>query len=267
MFGSGIEALELAARNRPFALVVDTFEPHEPWTPPRSYVELVDDSGYSGPEPAMPFYGRVESWLEPGEAELVLRRLEVLYAAEVAMTDHWLGLLFDRLDALGLEGETLVVLASDHGIQLGDHGWTGKISVALHPELIQVPLVLVDPARRRAGESSDYYASLHDLGRTLLASCGVPVPARMDGTDLSALLRGDSPDERPFAYGGWSNQHYLRTPRWSYMSDNRFENPKLFDLRADPGETRNLAAEQPDVAGELAELVREKAHAPLPAYG
>ena len=127
--------------------------------------------------------------------------------------------------------------------------------------------MLVDPERRRAGESSDYYASLHDLGRTLLASCGVPVPARMDGTDLSALLRGDSPDERPFAYGGWSNQHYLRTPRWSYMSDNRFENPKLFDLRADPGETRNLASEQPDVAGELAELVREKAHAPLPAYG
>ncbi len=51
-----------------------------------------------------------------------------LYAAEVTMTDHWLGMLVDRLHELNLERETVIVLVGDHGILLGEHGWTGKIS-------------------------------------------------------------------------------------------------------------------------------------------
>ena len=62
------------------------------------------------------------------------------------MTDRWLGVLLDRLHDLNLERETVVVLVSDHGILLGEHGWTGKISTALHPALTRVPLVVVDPA-------------------------------------------------------------------------------------------------------------------------
>ena len=67
-------------------------------------------------------------------ADLVLvDRMKALYAAEVTMTDRWLGVFLDRLHDLRLERETAIVLVSDHGFFLGDHGLTGKISTRLHP--------------------------------------------------------------------------------------------------------------------------------------
>jgi arylsulfatase A-like enzyme len=266
VFTSGAEALSQAARRRPFALVVDAYEPHEPWTPPRSYTRLYGDPGYRGPEPAMPRYGRVSNWLGPDEEEQVLERLRAVYAAEVTMTDRWLGAMLDRLYELGLERETIVVLMSDHGIQLGDRGWVGKISAALHPELIQVPLVIVHPGRLRAGGRSPYYASTHDLARTLMTMAGVRIPDHVAGADLSVLFEGGEPPRRDLAYGGYSDSHFVRSERWAYMSDNAGERPKLFDLTADPGETVDLADALPDTVAELRATVEERSGGELPSY-
>ncbi len=153
VFGDAVRALDRAARKPPFALVVDSFQPHEPWTPPARYLRMNGARPSQEPEPAMPRYARVDAWLEPGEEEdHVLARLHALYAAEVSLTDRWIGVLLERLNELGLERDTMVLLVSDHGIFLGERGWTGKISTALHPELIQVPMVIAHPdfrTRRR----------------------------------------------------------------------------------------------------------------------
>jgi arylsulfatase A-like enzyme len=267
VFGSGVEALDTAARGRrPWALVVDTFEPHEPWTPPSRYLDLYGEPGYRGAEPGMPRYGRVESWLAPAEAPQVLRRMRALYAAEVTMTDRWLGALLEHLNGLGLDRETVIVLAGDHGFQLGERGWTGKISTALHPELIRVPLVVVDPERRRAGTTSSYRASLHDVGRTILTMCDVRRPPGMEGADLSRLFRGALPPERDLSWGGYSNSHFLRNDRFAFFADNRMNVPRVYDLDTDPGETRNLAPERPALARELHERVVELAGGRLPFY-
>jgi arylsulfatase A-like enzyme len=266
VFRSGVTALEQGARRRPFALVVDSFAPHEPWTPPPRYVGLYGDPDWRGPEPGTLRYGRVDNWLSEREAGRVLRRLRALYAAEVTMTDRWLGVLLDRLHELRLERETVIVLVSDHGIFLGERGWTGKVSVALHPELIHVPLIVVDPERRRAGQRSPYYASTHDIGRTLLSMTGIVEPQGIGGADLSQLLLGRRPAERGFAYGGYANSHYLRDDRWAFMSDNRLRRPQLYDRRSDPGETRNVADRHPALVRELHDKVVEKAGGRLPWY-
>src|ERR687893_1909832 len=134
----------------------------------------------------MPRYSRTSNWLAPGEQAPVLRRLRDLYAAEITMTDRWLGVLLDRLHALGLADDTVIVLVSDHGILLGEHGWTGKISVALHPALTRVPLIVVDPRRGRRARVSDWFASTHDIAPTILSMAGVRAPDAMEGADLSA---------------------------------------------------------------------------------
>jgi arylsulfatase A-like enzyme len=148
---AGSAILAEAAAKRPFALVVDTYEPHEPWTPPRSYVDLYGDPDRQGPEPCMTRYSRVRDYLKEDRRKPVLDRMRDLYKAEVTMTDRWLAVLLEALRANGLDGETIVVLVADHGYLLGDHGWTGKNASVLHPPLTQVPLILVDPSRRRAG--------------------------------------------------------------------------------------------------------------------
>jgi arylsulfatase A-like enzyme len=89
----------------------------------------------------------------------------------------------------------------------------------------------------------------------------------MDGTDLSTLFDHRSPPRRDFAYGGYSDQHYVRTGRWTYMSDNRFERPKLFDVKQDPHEQRDVAAEHPDVVAELQEDLRRRIGGRPPYYG
>jgi arylsulfatase A-like enzyme len=261
----GVKVLDEAARRQPFALVVDTFEPHEPWTPPRSYLDLYGDPDYRGPEPSKPNYAAVSSYIDDSQAATVLARMRALYAAEVTMTDHWLGVFIDRLVQHGLERETAIVLVGDHGILLGEHGWTGKIPIALHPELAQVPLVVVDPDRRLAGQASSYFASTHDIAPTLLSLAGVRAP-RMDGVDLSRLFRGRRLPERPFAYGGYSNAHYLRSDEWAYIGSNGRGSRNLFDLKRDPGEHRNVAQRHARLTTRLHRRVVEEAGGQLPYY-
>jgi arylsulfatase A-like enzyme len=267
VFTTAREALVKASRRRPFLLVADSFEPHEPWTPPRRYVDLYGDPDYSGPEPAMPYYGRVDNWLAGDEAAVVLARMRALYAANVTMTDRWLGTLLDQLHELGLEDDTVVLLLSDHGILIGERGWTGKISGELHPELINVPLLIADPDGRAAGTESGFLASTHDVAPTLLSMAGVEPPPEMDGVDLSPVFRGDPLPRRLHAYGGYTDSHFARDGRWAYMADNRRERERLYDLGSDPGERSDVAARHPDVIAELRAVVRAGAGASLPVYG
>ena len=266
VFRDGAKLLETAQRQRPFALVVDTFEPHEPWTPPRKYVNMYGDPDYHGPEPARPYYAPASRYLHGRRGEVLLQRMRALYAAEVTMTDRWMGVFLDRLHDLGLEEETAIVLVSDHGIYLGDYGLTGKIPSRLHPALIHVPLVIVHPERRRAGTRSRYFAQSHDVGPTVLAMAGVPIPAAMDGVNLSTIFDGRRPRERPFAYGGYTNSFYIQTERFKLFGDNRGRDFHLYDPRRDHGEHRDIAGSHRGTTRGLYGRVRRKAGGSLPFY-
>ncbi|CAN5181714.1 sulfatase [soil metagenome] len=264
--GDAIRLLERGARRRPFALVLDTFQPHEPWTPPRKYLELYADPDEFTREPSQPPYSRVRSYLKGAARETIPARMQALYAAELTMTDRWLGTFLDRLHELDLESETAIVLVADHGIYFGERGWTGKISTVLHPELIQVPLVVVDPAGRRAGTTSGYRASTHDVGPTALSMAGVAAPESMQGADLSRLFEGRSLPRRRYSTGGYRNTFYIRDGDWSLTADNRLRDFKLFNLRADPGERRNVAAQNPAVVRRLRRAAIVRAGGKPPFY-
>jgi arylsulfatase A-like enzyme len=266
VFGDGARLLEAGAQNRPFALVVDTFQPHEPWTPPRKYIDMYGDPDYRGPEPALPLYGRVSDHLEGRGRRVLTPRMRTLYAASVTMTDRWLGVFLDRLHDLGLEGETVIVLVADHGFFLGERGWVGKISSRLHPELTRVPLIVVDPGRGSGGRRSSYFASTHDIAPTVLSMVGLRAPAAMEGADLSSLFEGRRPAEREVAWGGYENSFYIRAGRWVLFGENRLHNFHLFDLGRDPGERRNVAADHRRKVRELHRAVRRRADGRLPFY-
>ena len=265
VFRSGVKLLDVAKRNRPFCMVLDTFEPHEPWTPPRRYIDMYGDPDYRGPEPAKPYYAPAGRYMSAGERRVLLPRMRALYAAEVTMTDRWLGVFLDRLHDLRLDRDTIVVLTSDHGFLLGEHGWTGKSPTQLHPELIRVPLTIVHPERKRAGRSVSYLAQSHDIGPTILAMAGVRAPRRMNGVDLSRFFRGKRPPPRPFIYGGYTNSFYGRTERWALSGNNGGGDLSLHDLRADPRERRDIAARRPQKARQLRGAVRRRA-GPMPRY-
>jgi arylsulfatase A-like enzyme len=263
VFGAASQVLEEAtAQPKPFALVIDAFEPHEPWTPPRRYIDMYGRR--RGAEPGTLPYEPVRAWLRDRRR---IQRMRDVYAAEVTLTDRWLGTFLRRLRELGLAGNTAIALVSDHGLLIGEHGWTGKTAFALHPELIHVPFVLVDPHGRAAGRTSSFFASTHDIGPTLLSLAGVRPPRGMDGFDLTPLFEGRRPGSRELAWGGYGNWFFARTDRWALTGDNRLRRRRLYDLRRDPRERRDVSRRHSRVVRGLTRAYVEQAGRRLPFYG
>ena len=264
VFSFGIDSLARAVRNKPFALVVDCFDPHEPWTPPDKYLDLYADPDYAGSLPGNVQYAHAD-YMPPA----AVKRLPAVYGASVTMADAWLGRFLDRFEAAGLMDETVVVFLSDHGIVLGERGWTGKPALELHPELIQVPFLLRDPSGRAAGQETPYFVSPHDVGPTLLQMTGVPAPEAMNGVSLAPLLAGGRPRlTRRFCFGGYANHWYYRDDRWALIADGNNSGRELFDLRADPGETRSVARDHPQLLRDIYARVLHSAGARrLPYFG
>ena len=239
------------ARQTPFALVVDSFDPHEPWDPAPRYLRRFGPGRIGAVKP-------IQAFAPPGGAleqfnlsRAAMRRVRNLYAAELAMVDTWLGLFLGRLEQLGLMQNTLIVLLSDHGVLLGERGEVGKTEDQMHREITRVPLLIRDPAGRGAGRTSDYFASTHDIAPTVLSMLGRPVPRAMDGVDLSVLLRGRAPPRRRIftaSYGRWVS---AGDGRWLLICDNRGAKKRLYDTRRDPGERRNVASRHPAVVRRL----------------
>ena len=148
VFGESTKLLEEAAEHQPFALVVDSFDPHEPWSRRRSSSRMYADPSYRGAESRHRALHAGRDLSGPEE----LRQMNAVYAASLTIADRWLGEFLGRFRELGLHENTVLVLVSDHGILLGDRGWTGKIAQELHPELIQVPCVMVHPEGKARGQ-------------------------------------------------------------------------------------------------------------------
>ncbi len=88
---------------------------------------------------------------------------------------------------------------------------------------------------------------------------GVPVPRGMDGVDLSRFFEGRRPPDRPYAFGGYGNDYYVRTDRWAMYGPNSGGDSSLFDRRRDPGEGVDVSSSHPGKARELHAVVRRRA--------
>ena len=131
-------------RERDFLLVVDSFDPHEPWDPPWWYVDRYAP-GYRGTDLIWPTYGACEG-LDQAQIDLI----RALYAGEVTMTDRWLGAFLEHCHCLGIMDETLLVVFSDHGHSLGEHGVMGKLPHSSYPELIDIIMMVRPPGSATA---------------------------------------------------------------------------------------------------------------------
>jgi len=208
------------------------------------------------------------------------------YAAMITRLDREVGELLDALDAAGIAGDTIVVFTSDNGATHSPVGGTDVDFFASCGELrgrkgslyeggIRVPTIVRWPGRVAAGSQSDMISGFEDWLPTLAATCGAQT-ARGDGIDLLPMLRGEAQPARTFlyrefpGYGGWQavwqGDHKLVRRR---LQEPAKATTELYDLAADVGEQRDLAADAPErVRAMLAIAAREhtpSAVFPLPA--
>jgi arylsulfatase A-like enzyme len=245
VFTKASEFLDLVKEAQPFFLVVDNYDPHPPNDPPEEYISSYDEP-YDGLEPYSPVEGP-SSYLTDRQ----LRRMRALYAGEVTMADRWLGRFLEKMEELNLFENTLVLLLSDHGVAHGEHGFTGKPSYVLWPEVTDIPFFIRHPEGKAAGEVSDYYASTHDVAPTVLGFLGVEPPEAMEGQDLSVLCEGGEPEKRAHFTLGYNNWAWARDEDYVMFARNDGALAKLFDTREDPEMKNNIAGQRPDVVRSM----------------
>jgi uncharacterized sulfatase len=169
--------------------------------------------------------------------------------------DAELGRVLDALERLGLRDNTVIVLWGDHGWHLGEKGMWAKGT--LFDVSARAPMIMVDP-RRPAGQACPRTVEFLDIYPTLVELCGLAMPPGLEGKSLVPLLNHataawDRPAFTLVAREDWLGRS-VRTERWCYTEwDSGRRGTELYDLQADPRESKNLA-KNPKYAPVVADL-------------
>jgi arylsulfatase A-like enzyme len=199
-------------------LRIDEFDVHEPFHCPEPYASMYTDEDPRDPElPVWPYYGRTDG----GQAALTDRELAFIrsqFAGKVTMVDTWLGRVFDALDAQDLWDETAVVITSDHGFLLGEHGWIGKMSPDF--DLVaQTPLFVWHPDAPASGKTVEALTSAVDLHATVLDLLGAESDAGTHSESLLPIIQGEATEHRDWAlYGWWHSDINVTDGTHTYMT-------------------------------------------------
>jgi len=247
------DLLKAFAKDKPWFLQVNFPGPHDPWDITESMARRVRDR-MRFPPPL-------------GEASLTPEHLAVRqnYTAMVENIDHWVGRLLDAVETRGETDNTLVVYSSDHGEMLGDHGAWGK-SRPHHPSA-RVPLYVAAPGAIGRKVCNEPIATL-DLTATFLYYARAKGSDGMDSTSLHALLEGEVGPPRDVVtsgLGAWRLAFDGRFKLVTGWADGKPANGAdaagplvtLWDLKADPNETTNVADQHPDVVARLTEALEK----------
>jgi arylsulfatase A-like enzyme len=233
--------------DQPFFAWVDSFDPHEPWYPLPPFDGLYADPAYRGPKLIDALYSTVDYM---SAAELAFIR--AMYAGEVTMTDKWFGYFIDVLRGRGLLDRSLVLVLSDHGHPLGDHGKIMKHPDNLYGELLRIPFLLRLPGGEGAGTRLGALVQTDDVLPTFLdyIDCGHETIA-MHGRSLRPLVEGKEQAVRDYVITAYHDSPYrcVRDVQWSYFY--RPEGPELYQLLDDPTERKNVIGQHRDVAQQM----------------
>lgn len=264
------ELKKVARQGGRFFFALGFARPHLPFEAPARFFALYPPESIqlaeqppagAPPVPAAALKGRA---FVPAMSEAAQRKAKAAYYASLSFMDGELLPLWQALDQLDLWKSTIVVLTSDHGFQLGEHGLWGKLS--LYEETLRVPLIIVAPGLP-GGQRSVQPVELVDLYPTLFELAGLPPPPGLEGRSLAPLLRNpQAPWDFPAVsvMRGSSARKDLAlsiaTERYRYTEWGGPEEAELYDLRADPRELKNLAAD-PALGAEKQRLSRQVAAA------
>lgn len=216
----------------PFFYFFHIYEPHVPYDPPEPFRSRYKDA----------------------------------YDAEIATADGVVGDLLDHLRRVGAYDRSIIVVTSDHGEGLGDHG-EDQHSILLYLEAIRVPLLLKLPGGRLAGRTVEAPAQLVDLLPTMAGLVEMEEPKGLPGRSLLHLEDPGAPLRTVYAETlyprlqlGWSELRSLIEGQWHYIHGPR---PELYDIVADPGEKRDLIAGEVERGGRMRAALERYPSGPL----
>jgi arylsulfatase A-like enzyme len=196
-----------------FFLLVDEFDPHEPFDTPEPWASRYVDAG-DEPRLIWPPYA-VNAVANGVLDEVSARQLRGNYGSKLSMIDHWFGRILGALDRANRWDDTAVIVCTDHGHYLGEKDIWGKPGVPVYEPLGHIPMLVAWPGRD-AGVV-DALTTAVDIFATLADVFGVEVPQRTHGESLVPLLEGERETVRDFALTGvWGREVHVTDGRRKY---------------------------------------------------
>ena len=252
--------LSTQSSEKPFFLWVHYMDVHEPYSPPKKYLEMVDPDLDLDEGIMFSLFKNVllkRDTSNPRQVQL----LKKLYLAGVRKVDDSTKELFDMVDRVGFLENTVVILTADHGDEFNEHGGLSHDG-KMYRELIDIPLIIYDPSLSE-GVICDKLVSTLDLAPTIIHLFGLEPEDRFEGQSLLPIesiqergVFGEATDKH-----GSSEQtddkevHYYREGDIKIIYYERTDTWEMYDLRQDPKELNNIISNFPAVAGPLKEKI------------
>ncbi|HEY3332138.1 MAG TPA: sulfatase [Capsulimonadaceae bacterium] len=210
-FQAGIDFMRRNASDDNWMLQIETFDPHEPFFAGKAYKDMYPED-YMGPQFDWPNYTKVS------ETDEQVAHCRHEYKALVSMCDANLGRVIDAFDELNLWDDTMLIVWTDHGFLLGEHGWWAKMRMPWYEELARTPFFVWDP---RSKVQNERRASLVqpaiDIAPTLLEYFGVAQSPDMLGKSLAPVIASDAPTRDAALFGVFGAQVNVTDGRYVYM--------------------------------------------------
>jgi len=249
-------------------LWLDSFDPHEPWNPPEEYYKLYAPKEYDG-KPIIFGGGNAEEF-----TDLEIRHIRAQYAGKVTLVDKWVGIFLEKVKKLGLWENSVIILLSDHGCPIGEHGIIKKVRPWPYEELARIPLLIKYPDMN--GKKIEAFVETVDIMPTILDAFNVKYNGLLDGESLLPIIKGEKEEIRNFAISGfyersWSIREedytlYLWLEGKKLTSGELYETgrnyippkPEEYDYKKDVAEKENIIHEKGEIAKELQKKLKNK---------
>ncbi|MDW7658953.1 MAG: sulfatase-like hydrolase/transferase [Bacillota bacterium] len=241
--------------DQPFFMYVSYLAPHDPRSMPERFKALYDPESIALPENFMsehPFqYGvqhiRDEVLAASPRDPAEIRRHLAEYYAMITHLDFEIGRILQALDESGQMDETIIVLAGDNGLALGQHGLMGKQNCYDHS--IRIPLIFCGPGIP-VGQRCDQYAYLLDIYPTLCELLSIEQPATVEGLSLLPSMQNPQVSVRDTLYFAYTDLiRSVKDDRYKLIEyAGNIRQTQLFDLLQDPAERQNLYGQEDHAA-------------------
>lgn len=262
---AAIDFLTRLPDERPFFTYVAFTAPHDPRQPPAEFVDPYYQAKPPLPENFMPQHPFFNGWMTgrdealagwPRRPEIVREQLAEYYGM-ITHLDGQVGRILQALQESGRANDTYIVYTADHGLAVGSHGLLGKQNLYEHS--MGTPLIVGGPGVP-AGKSSEALVYLYDLFPTLAGVAGIDLPPGVEGKDLSPIWKGEQTKVRDSLFTTYEKfMRAVTDGRWKLIRYPHINYTQLFDLKNDPNELHNLAADpaQRKNVARLTELLKD----------
>ena len=226
-FAQGIDFLDKNHQYDNWFIQIETFDPHEPFDTPDSYISRICDPDTIG-ELDWPPYAPVT------ETEEEIRSFRMHYLALLAFCDESLGKVLDRFDQYDLWKDTLLIVNTDHGYMLGEHGWWSKGIMPDYQEVMHTPFFIWDPRCGVRNEHRKALVQTIDIAPTILDFFGLPIPKDMLGKPLGRTVADDSEVREYALFGYHGGTLNVTDGRYKLMLATKKDAPQGYDYTLMP---------------------------------